>query len=123
MLFFVFICFSSFFPFCSIIVSLSVSVFVAIDTNCLFHSQIEKLQASIQTLCKSANPLGKIMDYMQVTNNQFIYCNLKIKLSMFPKQEDVESMQKELEMWQADYVKHTESLQREERSVNYSVDM
>jgi TRAF3-interacting protein 1 len=29
--------------------------------------QIEKLQGSIQTLCKSANPLGKIMDYVQVT--------------------------------------------------------
>ena len=31
------------------------------------YLQIEKLQASIQTLCKSANPLGKIMDYVQVS--------------------------------------------------------
>ena len=29
-------------------------------------TQIEKLQSSIQTLCRSANPLGKIMDYVQV---------------------------------------------------------
>ncbi len=28
--------------------------------------EIEKLQSSIQTLCRSANPLGKIMDYVQV---------------------------------------------------------
>ncbi len=28
--------------------------------------EIERLQSSIQTLCRSANPLGKIMDYVQV---------------------------------------------------------
>jgi hypothetical protein len=30
--------------------------------------KIEKLRESIQTLCRSANPLGKIMDYIQVRN-------------------------------------------------------
>ena len=34
------------------------------------YPQIERLQASIQTLCKSANPLGKNMDYVQVRNMQ-----------------------------------------------------
>ena len=32
----------------------------------LFILQIEKLRTSIQTLTRSANPLGKIMDYIQV---------------------------------------------------------
>ena len=35
-----------------------------------FVLQIEKLRSSIQTLTRSANPLGKIMDYVQVGVNQ-----------------------------------------------------
>lgn len=55
--------------------------------------EIERLQASIQTLCKSANPLGKIMDYVQ---------------------EDIDSMQKELEMWQVENRKHSEAVEKEQ---------
>ena len=42
----------------------------------LVSKEIEKLQTSIQTLCKSANPLGKIMDYVQV--------GVKCRLSLPP---------------------------------------
>lgn len=35
-----------------------------------FILQIEKLRTSIQTLTRSANPLGKIMDYIQVRINK-----------------------------------------------------
>lgn len=59
----------------------------------LVSKEIEKLQTSIQTLCKSANPLGKIMDYVQ---------------------EDIDSMQKELEMWELENRKHAEAVQREQ---------
>lgn len=33
----------------------------------MVSKEIQKLQSSIQTLCRSANPLGKIMDYVQVS--------------------------------------------------------
>ena len=32
----------------------------------LVRKEVERLQASIQSLCQAANPLGKIMDYVQV---------------------------------------------------------
>ncbi|XP_069688001.1 TRAF3-interacting protein 1 isoform X2 [Periplaneta americana] len=41
--------------------------------------EIDRLRSSIQTLTRAANPLGKLMDFLQ---------------------EDVDSMQRELEMWQ-----------------------
>uniref|UniRef100_A0A8C8YTH1 TRAF3-interacting protein 1 n=1 Tax=Prolemur simus TaxID=1328070 RepID=A0A8C8YTH1_PROSS len=44
----------------------------------IVSKEIEKLRVSIQTLCKSALPLGKIMDYIQ---------------------EDVDAMQNELQLW------------------------
>ena len=32
----------------------------------LVRKEVERLQGSIQSLCQAANPLGKIMDYVQV---------------------------------------------------------
>nr|XP_006825026.1 PREDICTED: TRAF3-interacting protein 1-like [Saccoglossus kowalevskii] len=55
--------------------------------------EIEKLRTSIQTLTRSANPLGKIMDYVQ---------------------EDMDSMQKELEMWKKENKQHALAIKREE---------
>lgn len=34
----------------------------------LVQKEVSKLQNSIQSLCQTANPLGKIMDYVQVSN-------------------------------------------------------
>ncbi|XP_036925091.1 TRAF3-interacting protein 1 isoform X2 [Sturnira hondurensis] len=55
--------------------------------------EIEKLRVSIQTLCKSALPLGKIMDYLQ---------------------EDVDTMQNELQLWRSESRQHAQALRREQ---------
>ena len=47
-----------------------VCLFVCLLVYLFFSSQIEKLRNSIQTLTRSANPLGKIMDYIQVGNGR-----------------------------------------------------
>lgn len=57
--------------------------------------EVNKLRSSIQTLTKSAHPLGKLMDFLQ---------------------EDVDSMQRELDQWK----KENQSLQlqlRKEESI------
>ncbi|XP_071826455.1 TRAF3-interacting protein 1-like isoform X2 [Apostichopus japonicus] len=59
----------------------------------LVQREVEKLRGSIQTLTRSANPLGKIMDYLQ---------------------EDVDSMQKELEMWKKENRDHELAIKREQ---------
>jgi len=59
----------------------------------LAQKEIEKLRNSIQTLCRSAHPLGKIMDYLQ---------------------EDIDSMQKELEVWRKDNKKYALALKAEQ---------
>lgn len=61
----------------------------------IVSKEIEKLRVSIQTLCKSALPLGKIMDYIQ---------------------EDVDAMQNELQLWHSENKQHAEALQEEQRS-------
>lgn len=61
----------------------------------IVSKEIEKLRASIQTLCKSALPLGKTMDYLQ---------------------EDVDAMQHELQLWHSENKRHAEAL-REEQSI------
>ncbi|XP_072876300.1 TRAF3-interacting protein 1 isoform X4 [Chlorocebus sabaeus] len=61
----------------------------------IVSKEIEKLRTSIQTLCKSALPLGKIMDYIQ---------------------EDVDAMQNELQLWHSENRQHAEALQQEQRS-------
>ncbi|XP_078407555.1 TRAF3-interacting protein 1 isoform X4 [Cetorhinus maximus] len=67
----------------------------------LVAKEIEKLRTSIQTLCRSALPLGKIMDYIQ---------------------EDMDSMQNELSMWRRENKKHAESLLREQSITDTAVE-
>ncbi|XP_048455080.1 TRAF3-interacting protein 1 isoform X2 [Rhincodon typus] len=67
----------------------------------LVAKEIEKLRTSIQTLCRSALPLGKIMDYIQ---------------------EDMDSMQNELSMWRKENKKHAESLLREQSITDTAVE-
>ncbi|XP_036714610.1 TRAF3-interacting protein 1 isoform X4 [Balaenoptera musculus] len=64
----------------------------------IVSKEIEKLRGSIQSLCRSALPLGKIMDYLQ---------------------EDVDAMQKELQLWRSESRQHAEALQAE-RSITDS---
>ncbi|XP_006893569.1 PREDICTED: TRAF3-interacting protein 1 [Elephantulus edwardii] len=64
----------------------------------IVSKDIEKLRASIQGLCKSALPLGKIMDYIQ---------------------EDVDAMHNELQLWHSESRQHAEAL-HEEQSVTDS---
>ncbi|XP_042636915.1 TRAF3-interacting protein 1 [Orycteropus afer afer] len=63
--------------------------------------EIEKLRTSIQTLCKSALPLGKVMDYIQ---------------------EDVDAMQNELQLWLSESRQHAEALHREQSITNCAVE-
>lgn len=58
------------------------------------QKEIDKLRVSIQTLTRSANPLGKVMDYVQ---------------------EDLDSMQKELQRWKHENKEHALELKRERR--------
>lgn len=67
----------------------------------LVVQKIEKLQESIQTLTKSANPLGKIMDYIQ---------------------EDLDSMQKELYRWKQENIQHTMALKHEKEITDRTVE-
>lgn len=56
--------------------------------------EIERLRGSIQTLTRAANPLGKLMDFLQ---------------------EDVDSMQRELAMWQRTNLELMAQLRMEHR--------
>ncbi|XP_039350818.1 TRAF3-interacting protein 1 isoform X4 [Mauremys reevesii] len=67
----------------------------------LVSKEIEKFRASIQTLCRSALPLGKIMDYIQ---------------------EDMDSMKNELQMWQHENKQHAETLQKEQSITDSAVE-
>uniref|UniRef100_A0ABI7WY43 TRAF3 interacting protein 1 n=1 Tax=Felis catus TaxID=9685 RepID=A0ABI7WY43_FELCA len=67
----------------------------------IVSKEIEKLRASIQTLCKSALPLGKIMDYIQ---------------------EDVDAMQNELQLWHSENKQHAEALQEEQSITDCAVE-
>ncbi|XP_069472114.1 TRAF3-interacting protein 1 isoform X2 [Ambystoma mexicanum] len=67
----------------------------------LVSKEIEKLRTSIQTLCRSALPLGKIMDYIQ---------------------EDMDAMQNELQMWRSENKLHGESLLREQSITDSAVE-
>lgn len=55
--------------------------------------EIEKLRGTIQMLTRSANPIGKLMDYLQ---------------------EDIDSMQKEWKTWHGEYSVNTLALKQEE---------
>ncbi|KAM9305645.1 TRAF3-interacting protein 1 [Gastrophryne carolinensis] len=63
--------------------------------------EIEKLRSSIQILCRSALPLGKIMDYIQ---------------------EDMDTMQNELLMWRKENSEHSEVLKREQSITDSAVE-
>ncbi|KAG8508257.1 LOW QUALITY PROTEIN: TRAF3-interacting protein 1, partial [Galemys pyrenaicus] len=67
----------------------------------IVSKEIEKLRASIQTLCRSALPLGKIMDYIQ---------------------EDVDAMQHELQLWRCENRQHAEALRREQSITDGAVE-
>nr|KAF6498335.1 TRAF3 interacting protein 1 [Rousettus aegyptiacus] len=63
--------------------------------------EMEKLRASIQTLCRSALPLGKVMDYLQ---------------------EDVDAMQRELQLWRGERQQHAEALRAEQSITDGAVE-
>ncbi|XP_040828301.1 TRAF3-interacting protein 1 isoform X1 [Ochotona curzoniae] len=63
--------------------------------------EMERLRVSIQTLCKSALPLGKIMDYIQ---------------------EDVDAMQNELQLWHGENRQHAQALQEEQSVTDAAVE-
>lgn len=67
----------------------------------IVSKEIEKLRVSIQTLCKSALPLGKIMDYIQ---------------------EDVDAMQNELQLWHSENRQHAEALSQEQSITDSAVE-
>ncbi len=60
----------------------------------MVQKEIDKLRGMIQTLTRSANPLGKIMDFVQ---------------------EDLDQMQKELDMWKTEHKENAIALQREQK--------
>ncbi|XP_052462685.1 TRAF3-interacting protein 1 isoform X2 [Carassius gibelio] len=60
----------------------------------LVAKEIERLCSSIQTVCRSALPLGKIMDYIQ---------------------EDMDSMQNELQTWRKENKENAQALLQEQR--------
>ncbi|XP_016346785.1 TRAF3-interacting protein 1-like isoform X2 [Sinocyclocheilus anshuiensis] len=60
----------------------------------LVAKEIERLRSSIQTVCRSALPLGKIMDYIQ---------------------EDMDSMQNELQTWCKENKENAQALLQEQR--------
>ncbi|XP_036401700.1 TRAF3-interacting protein 1 [Megalops cyprinoides] len=67
----------------------------------LVSREMERLRSSIQTVCRSALPLGKIMDYIQ---------------------EDMDSMQKELETWRRENQEHAQALLQEQRITDNAVE-
>ncbi|XP_059785067.1 TRAF3-interacting protein 1 isoform X6 [Balaenoptera ricei] len=67
----------------------------------IVSKEIEKLRGSIQSLCRSALPLGKIMDYLQ---------------------EDVDAMQQELQLWRSESRQHAEALQAERSITDCAVE-
>ncbi|CAL8266340.1 unnamed protein product [Lota lota] len=67
----------------------------------LVGREMERLRGSVQTVCRSALPLGKIMDYIQ---------------------EDMDSMQAELLAWRRENQQHADALQEEQRTTDRSVE-
>ncbi|XP_018420116.1 PREDICTED: TRAF3-interacting protein 1 [Nanorana parkeri] len=63
--------------------------------------EIEKFRSSIQIVCRSALPLGKIMDYIQ---------------------EDMDTMQNELQTWRKENGEHAEVLLREQSITDSAVE-
>ncbi|XP_072293795.1 TRAF3-interacting protein 1 [Eucyclogobius newberryi] len=60
----------------------------------LVQREMERLRSSVQTICRSVLPLGKIMDYLQ---------------------EDMDAMSAELQHWRHENQEHAQALQEEQR--------
>ncbi|XP_057708936.1 TRAF3-interacting protein 1-like isoform X2 [Corythoichthys intestinalis] len=67
----------------------------------LVTREIERLRASIQSVCQSALPLGKIMDYVQ---------------------EDIDAMQAELQSWRKENKEHAQALMQEQKATDLAVE-
>ncbi|XP_052531217.1 TRAF3-interacting protein 1 isoform X2 [Tympanuchus pallidicinctus] len=67
----------------------------------LVAKEMEKFRDSIQTLCRSAFTLGRIMDYVQ---------------------EDMDAMKNELQMWRHENRQHAEALQKEQSITDSAVE-
>ncbi|XP_061697393.1 TRAF3-interacting protein 1-like isoform X2 [Syngnathoides biaculeatus] len=67
----------------------------------LVTREIERLRASIQSVCQSALPLGKIMDYVQ---------------------EDIDAMQAELQSWRKENKEHAQVLLQEQKVTDQAVE-
>nr|XP_057938749.1 TRAF3-interacting protein 1 isoform X2 [Doryrhamphus excisus] len=67
----------------------------------LVTREIERLRASIQSVCQSALPLGKIMDYVQ---------------------EDIDAMQAELQSWRKENKEHAQALLQEQRATEWALE-
>ncbi|CAG5130888.1 unnamed protein product [Candidula unifasciata] len=67
----------------------------------IVQKEVDKLRLSIQNLTRSANPLGKVMDYVQ---------------------EDMDSMQQELDKWRAENAQHALELKREMNVTDRAID-
>ncbi|XP_032368843.1 TRAF3-interacting protein 1 isoform X2 [Etheostoma spectabile] len=63
--------------------------------------EIDRLRSSIQTVCRSTLPLGKIMDYIQ---------------------EDMDAMQAELRTWRRENKEHAQALLQEQRATDRAVE-
>ncbi|XP_029386812.1 TRAF3-interacting protein 1 isoform X2 [Echeneis naucrates] len=63
--------------------------------------EIERLRTSIQTVCRSSLPLGKIMDYIQ---------------------EDMDAMQAELHTWRRENKEHAQALLQEQNATDQAVE-
>uniref|UniRef100_W5LGC5 TRAF3-interacting protein 1 n=1 Tax=Astyanax mexicanus TaxID=7994 RepID=W5LGC5_ASTMX len=67
----------------------------------LVAREIERLRSSVQTVCRSALPLGKIMDYIQ---------------------EDMDAMRNELQTWRKENREHAQALLEEQRITDSAVE-
>ncbi|XP_056145945.1 TRAF3-interacting protein 1 [Lampris incognitus] len=67
----------------------------------LVSRELERLRSSIQMVCRSALPLGKIMDYFQ---------------------EDMDAMQAELLNWRRENKEHAQALLEEQRATDWAVE-
>ncbi|XP_077392297.1 TRAF3-interacting protein 1-like isoform X2 [Festucalex cinctus] len=67
----------------------------------LVTREVERLRASIQLVCQSAIPLGKIIDYVQ---------------------EDIDAMQAELQGWRKENKEHAQTLLQEQKVTEQAVE-
>ena len=83
--------------------------------------EVDKLRGSIQTLTRSANPLGKLMDFLQVHASSDNGLNNPCEMVRF-WQEDVDSMQRELDTWKEENQRLSMALKQEEALTQKSIE-